>query len=63
MIPCRETSSISRSIGRDGRVTVAWGCGKRRGITANDGEGVSFWDDGNVLELDSGNGHTKLQTY
>ena len=33
--------------------------GRGWGVTAG-GKGVSFWDDKNVLELDSGDGYTSL---
>ena len=40
-------------------VTRGWGRGKNEELVFN-GYKVSFWDDGKVLEMNSGNGHTIL---
>lgn len=52
-------SRKDKSIETESRFAVAFGRGWKQGVTAN-GHEASFWNDGNVLKLDCGDGCTTL---
>ena len=54
-----EMSRTGRSIETESRSVVAWGWGRENGSDCSWCWGL-FWDDGNVLELDSNDGCTTL---